>query len=158
MSSIAYRRRLVLKHRGAAAPCALIYMLRYATLHRAMLGYDSMSPIDTPGSIAHGNYQLISQPAGTAITEPFRSRCSYLYTFFLPFSHLPDRRGWLAANSPHDHDDEVEQIPAVPQVGVGVEEEAVGYHLEEGLHREDDEEQVLHALLGVGGEGRGGGE
>lgn len=52
-----------------------------------------------------------------------------------------------AAHSPHDHDDEVQQIPAVPQVGVGVEEQAVGYHLEECLHREDDEEEVLHTLL-----------
>lgn len=51
------------------------------------------------------------------------------------------------AHSPHDHDDEVQQIPAVPQVGVGVEEQAVGYHLEERLHREDDEEEVLHTLL-----------
>lgn len=49
--------------------------------------------------------------------------------------------------SPHNYDDEVQQIPAVPQVGVGVEEQAVGYYLQECLHRENDEEQILHTLL-----------
>ena len=56
-------------------------------------------------------------------------------------------------HSPYDHDDKVQQIPAVPQVGVGVEEETVRYDLEEGLHREDDKEQVLHTLLHRGREG-----
>lgn len=53
----------------------------------------------------------------------------------------------ISADSPDDDNDEVEQIPAVPQVGIGVEEQAVGYHLQERLHGEDDEEQILHALL-----------
>lgn len=35
----------------------------------------------------------------------------------------------IAIHSPYNYDDEVEQIPAVPQVGVGVEEQAVGYYL-----------------------------
>lgn len=60
----------------------------------------------------------------------------------------------VAPHSPHDYDDEVQQIPAVPQVGVGVEEQAVGYHLEERLHREDDEEEILHTLLETHVEGR----
>lgn len=58
-------------------------------------------------------------------------------------------------HSPHDHDDEVQQIPAVPQVGVGVEEQAVGYDLEERLHREDDEEEILHTLLETHRGGKG---
>lgn len=53
----------------------------------------------------------------------------------------------LTVHLPHDYDDEVEQIPAVPQVGVGVEEQAIGYYLQERLHRENDEEQILHTLL-----------
>lgn len=57
------------------------------------------------------------------------------------------RKLQAATHSPHNHDDEVQQIPAVPQVSVGVEEQAVGYHLEERLHCENDEEEVLHALL-----------
>ena len=53
----------------------------------------------------------------------------------------------FASHSPYNYDDEVEQIPAVPQVGVGVEEQAVGYYLQESLHRENDEEKILHTLL-----------
>lgn len=48
--------------------------------------------------------------------------------------------GKISVYSPYNYDDEVQQIPAVPQVGVGVEEQAVGYYLEECLHRENDEE------------------
>lgn len=48
--------------------------------------------------------------------------------------------GKISVYSPYNNDDEVQQIPAVPQVGVGVEEQAVGYYLEERLHRENDEE------------------
>lgn len=48
--------------------------------------------------------------------------------FFLTiFPHLP-----------YYYNDEVEQIPAVPQVGVGVEEQAVSYYLEERLHGKND--------------------
>lgn len=50
-------------------------------------------------------------------------------------------------HSPHNDNDEVQQIPAVPQVGIGVEEQAVGYYLQERFHRENDEEQILHTLL-----------
>lgn len=46
----------------------------------------------------------------------------------------------ISVYSPYNYDDEVQQIPAVPQVGVGVEEQAVGYYLQECLHRENDEE------------------
>lgn len=35
----------------------------------------------------------------------------------------------ISVHSPYDYDDEIQQIPAVPQVGVGVEEQAVGYYL-----------------------------
>ena len=53
----------------------------------------------------------------------------------------------VSVHSPYDYDDEIQQIPAVPQVGVGVEEQAVGYYLQECLNRENDEEQILHTLL-----------
>lgn len=52
-----------------------------------------------------------------------------------------------AFSSPYNYDDEVQQIPAVPQVGVWVEEQAVGYYLQERLHCKNNEEQILHALL-----------
>lgn len=42
--------------------------------------------------------------------------------------------------SPYNYNDEVQQIPAVPQVGVWVEEQAVGYYLQERLHRKNNEE------------------
>lgn len=51
------------------------------------------------------------------------------------------------ASSPNDDDDEVQQVPAVPDVGAGVHHQTVGQDLQEGLHREDDEEDVLHLFL-----------
>lgn len=46
----------------------------------------------------------------------------------------------LHDHSPYDYNDEVEKIPAVSQVGVWVKKQAIGYHLQECFHREDDEE------------------
>lgn len=51
--------------------------------------------------------------------------------------------------SPHNDDDEVEQIPAVPNVGARVHHQTVGQDFQEGLHSEDDEEDVLHLFLNV---------
>ncbi len=52
-----------------------------------------------------------------------------------------------SVSSPDDDDDEVEQIPAVTDVGAGVHHQTVGQDLQEGLHSEDDEEDVLHLFL-----------
>lgn len=59
-------------------------------------------------------------------------------------------------SSPHDDDDEVEKVPAVADIGAGVQDQPVSDDLQEGLHREDDEEDVLHLLLGGWGEKLGG--
>lgn len=53
----------------------------------------------------------------------------------------------ISVVSPYNYDDEVQQIPAVPQVGVWVEEQAIGYYLQKCLHCENDEEEILHTLL-----------
>lgn len=49
--------------------------------------------------------------------------------------------------SPNDDDDEVEQVPAIADVGAGVHHQTVGQDFQEGLHSEDDEEDVLHLFL-----------
>lgn len=54
--------------------------------------------------------------------------------------------------SPHDDNDEVEEVPAVADVGAGVQHQSVGNDLQERLHREDDEENVLHLFLCGGGD------
>jgi len=53
----------------------------------------------------------------------------------------------LCVSSPDDDDDEVQQVPAVADVGAGVHHQTVGQDLEEGLDGEDDEEDVLHLFL-----------
>lgn len=49
--------------------------------------------------------------------------------------------------SPQKDNDEVQYVPAAPQVGVLVEEEAVGDDLHGGFDGEDDEEEILQFLL-----------
>lgn len=49
--------------------------------------------------------------------------------------------------SPQEDDDEVQHVPAAAQVGVLVEQEAVGDDLHGGLDGEDDEEEVFQLLL-----------
>ena len=49
--------------------------------------------------------------------------------------------------SPYDDDDKVEHVPAVPYVGVLVHDQAIGYDLQEGLNREDDQEGIFYRFL-----------
>lgn len=48
---------------------------------------------------------------------------------------------------PDDDDDEVEQVPAVADVGAGMHHQTVGQDLQEGLDGEDDEEDIFHLFL-----------
>lgn len=48
---------------------------------------------------------------------------------------------------PNNDDDEVQQVPAVANVGAGVHHQTVGQDLQEGLYGEDYEEDVLHLFL-----------
>jgi hypothetical protein len=49
-------------------------------------------------------------------------------------------------NSPRNDDNEVHDVPGVPQVGVGVEHEAHGDNLGAHLHSEDAHEDWLQLL------------
>ena len=50
-------------------------------------------------------------------------------------------------HSPTEHDDEVHDVPAVPQVGAFVENKAEGQQLDPGLEAEDPDEVRLCFLL-----------
>lgn len=57
------------------------------------------------------------------------------------------KENWGQGFSPDNDDDKVQQVPAVSDVGAGMHHQAVGQNLQEGLHCEDDEEDVLHLFL-----------
>ena len=105
-----------------------------------------------PDSITHSNYRLIFQPGKWLSLTFYNPALLFIHISLLLIFRLQ------TPHSPYDDDDEIEEIPAVPQVGVGMEEQTVGYDLQEGLHREYDEEQVLHTLLGRRREEGGGGQ
>lgn len=48
---------------------------------------------------------------------------------FKSISKISTLLHFYSSHSPYDYNDEIKQIPAVPQVGVGVEEQAIGYYL-----------------------------
>lgn len=48
---------------------------------------------------------------------------------------------------PNNDNNKIQQIPAVSDVGAGMHHQAVGQNLQEGLHCEDDEEDILHLFL-----------
>lgn len=48
---------------------------------------------------------------------------------------------------PDNDDNEVEQVPAVADVGAGVHHQTIGQDFQEGLNGEDDEEDILHLFL-----------
>ena len=51
--------------------------------------------------------------------------------------------------APNHDNDEVEQVPAVADVGAGVEYQPIGHDLEHCLHSENHQKYVFHLLLGA---------
>ena len=56
-------------------------------------------------------------------------------------------QGKMVAHSPGNDDDEVHDVPRVPQVAPLVTDEPVGQDLDRHLHREDPHEHGLELLL-----------
>lgn len=59
--------------------------------------------------------------------------------------------------APDHDDDEVEQVPAIANIGAGMEHQPIGYDLEHCLHGENHQEHVFYLFLraeqGAGREG-----
>lgn len=50
-------------------------------------------------------------------------------------------------NSPHYDDDKVQHVPAIPDVGVLVHDQAVSNNLHKCLYRENDQEGIFYCFL-----------
>lgn len=49
--------------------------------------------------------------------------------------------------APNHNDDEIQEVPAIADVGAGMEHQPIGHDLEHRLHRENHQKYVLHLLL-----------
>lgn len=49
--------------------------------------------------------------------------------------------------SPYHHNDEIQQVPAIPQVRIGMTQQPVCNNFQKRLHRENDQKEILHPFL-----------
>lgn len=54
-----------------------------------------------------------------------------------------------AASLPQGNDGEVEDVPAVSEIGVRMEQKPVSYYLEHGLDGKEDQEDIFQLLLWI---------
>lgn len=56
-------------------------------------------------------------------------------------------RGYCRLHSPNHHDDEIQQVPAVPQVRIRVTQQPVCNNFQKCFHRKNDQKEILHPFL-----------